>query len=239
MRFRQWYKLINTHCAGLPLRNKKMRIESTNIAQVQQVQYQGKTYSTGIFKRPLTGPLSVSQQGVAGDTTCDLVNHGGSHKAVYGFSLGHYPYWRTTLDKPGLAAGAFGENLTISELDEDAVCIGDQLTIGTAVLEVSQPRVPCFKLGIALGDERVPALFTRKFHTGVYFRVIRAGVVNSGDSVTLSARHPDGISVHKLFRAYHDRNFPEAPAILQAASRLTKLAPEWQEKVNRRCTPKT
>jgi MOSC domain-containing protein YiiM len=213
-----------------------MIVESTNISRVRKVQYRGDTYKTGIFKQSVTGPLELSTEGVAGDVICDLVNHGGAHKAVYGFSVDHYAHWRDILGKPDLAHGAFGENLTISGLDEDSICIGDQFSIGSALLEVSQPRVPCFKLGIALEDERAPALFTRHMHTGIYFRVLKGGTVSVGDEISLSGRHPGEISVHKLFRAYHDRNFDGGREILQAAVHIAELAPEWQEKVKRRCT---
>ena len=211
-----------------------MKVASINTAAVSEIQYRGESFPTGIFKRPVSGPLSVSPEGVVGDTTSDLVNHGGSHKAVYGFSLAHYPYWCEALGRSELPAGSFGENLTISDLDEEAVCIGDQLSIGTAVLEVSQPRVPCFKLGIALEDERAPALFTRHFHTGVYFRVVTAGTISSGDEVSITHRHKARLSVHSLFRAMFDKNFPDEGATFERAALIGELAPEWQKKVQRR-----
>jgi len=210
-----------------------MQVTSLNVAQARQVMHEGINISTGIFKQPVQGALAVSVRGVEGDRQCDLINHGGEHKAVYAFSLQHYDYWRETLDNFDLAAGAFGENLTMSELDEARICIGDQLAIGGTLLEVSQPRVPCYKLGIALGDKRAPALFTRHFHTGVYFRVIEPGKITAGDRADRVHHHPAGISVHALFRAYFDRLCSGGEEILRAARELEELAPEWQEKLRR------
>lgn len=211
-----------------------MRVISVNIAQVRSISYRGESHRTGIFKLPVDHPVRVTRLGLEGDRQCDLLNHGGAHKAVYGFALDHYGYWREALDKPELEPGAFGENLTISGLDEAALCIGDRLSIGSSLLEVSQPRVPCFKLGVALGDERAPGLFTRHFHTGVYFRVLQEGELSAGDAVTVQLRHASGISVHALFRAFHDRDYPRRSALLADAFKLDELAPEWQTKLRTR-----
>ncbi|TDG12538.1 MOSC domain-containing protein [Seongchinamella unica] len=211
-----------------------MRVMSVNIARVREIQFRGESHKTGIFKEPVTDAVSVSALGLQGDRQCDLLNHGGEHKAVYGFALEHYGHWRETLDQPGLGPGAFGENLTISGLNEDTVCIGDQLAIGSVRLEVSQPRVPCFKLGVALDDDRAPALFTRHFYTGVYFRVIEEGDLKRGDKVEVTGRHPAGLSVHRLFRAFYDRDYPDRNALLAEAMKLDVLAPEWQHKLRTR-----
>ena len=211
-----------------------MQVLSVNVARVQTIEFRGEVHQTGIFKLPAEQPVHVGRLGLAGDRQCDLLNHGGEHKAVYGFADEHYGYWRETLDQPGLQAGAFGENLTVSGLEEEAIHIGDQLAVGSTVLEVSQPRVPCFKLGVALGNERAPALFTRYFHTGVYFRVIEEGQVAPGDTIEVTRRHPAGISVHALFRAFHDRDYPERNALMTEAFKLDVLAPEWRTKLRTR-----
>lgn len=209
-----------------------MRVLSANTARPRQVIHQGRPVTTGIFKTPSETGLTLLQCGVADDSVCDLRNHGGEHKAVYGFSFQHYAHWRRALDKPALQPGAFGENLTMSELDEAAICVGDRLRVGSALLEVSQPRVPCFKLGIALDDARAPALFTRHFYTGVYFRVLEEGQVHAGDEARFISRHDTAISIHALFRAYFDKDFEDALSLLSAAADIPELAPEWQEKVS-------
>ena len=211
-----------------------MQVLSVNVAHVRAIEFRGETHQTGIFKRPTDRPVQVTRLGLEGDRQCDLLNHGGEHKAVYGFADEHYPYWCDALDKPSLGPGAFGENLTLSGLDEATICIGDQLAVGSVVLEVSQPRVPCFKLGVALGNERAPAMFTRYYHTGIYFRVLTEGEITRGDTAEFTHRHPAGISVHALFRAFHDRDYPERNRLLAEAFKLDVLAPEWQSKLRTR-----
>lgn len=211
-----------------------MRVLSVNLAQARSIEYRGETHQTGIFKVPTNDPAALTRMGVGGDRVCDLLNHGGVDKAVYAFAIDHYEHWRSALDKPGLGPGAFGENLTMAGLDEAAICVGDRLTVGSALLEVSQPRVPCFKLGVALGDERAPGLFTRHFHTGVYFRVLREGEVSAGDDAQISHRHPEKISVHSLFRAFYDRDYPDREALMTRARALPELAREWQGKLRTR-----
>ncbi|QFU76949.1 MOSC domain-containing protein [Halioglobus maricola] len=207
-----------------------MRVLATNISQPREIQFRGETHLTGIFKTPTEEPVYLGREGVRNDAVIDLVNHGGRDKAIYAFASDHYDYWRDTLDKPDMPPGAFGENLTISGLIESDIHIGDQLAIGNAILEVSQPRVPCFKLGIALNDERAPALFTRHFFTGVYFRVLREGEVRAGDTASIVHRHGAAVSVHSLFRARYDSAWDSATETMESALDVAALAPEWQEK---------
>ncbi len=207
-----------------------MHIISINISPGREAEYQGEPVRTGIFKQPITGPLTVHANGCEGDEQSDLVNHGGVDKAAYGFASDHYPHWSKVLGRD-FTPGAFGENLTVSGLQEPELHIGDRLRIGSALLEISQPRNPCFKLGIALGDERAPALFTRYFHTGVYFRVIEPGEIRKADEVLVEYRHPAQVSVHSLFRAYHDRNSEGREQVLAAAAGIQELAAEWRDKI--------
>lgn len=211
-----------------------MKVISVNIAAAEQVEYDGKTVNTGIFKKAVNGSVTVNSLGINGDEQADLLNHGGLHKAVYAFSSDHYDYWRQNLEKPNLALGAFGENLSISYLDESRICIGDQFRIGSCLLEVSQPRVPCFKLGIALNNTRAPKLFTKNFRTGVYFRVVEAGTLNSGDDVVRHLSAPDSISIETLFQAYFDKNYEGAESVFLKALKIGSLAPEWKEKLIKR-----
>jgi len=208
-----------------------MKVVSINIALPTEVEYQGKTVTTGIFKKPVNRKIYVNQQLMTGDGQADLINHGGLDKAVYGFSADHYSGWRQTLTAPDLGYGAFGENLTISGLAEHELSIGDRLLIGDTILEVSQPRVPCFKLGIALDNIKAPSLFTKTYATGVYFRVIKQGYIAPNDIVTVTKTTKKTVSVYALFRAYYDRSYADTLAVLTIAAQLEELAAEWQQKV--------
>ena len=208
-----------------------MKLLSVNVSQPVEIDYNNARISTSIFKNPVDGDIEVSRFNLAGDQQVDLENHGGGHKAVYGFSANQYDYWREALDRPELHYGQFGENLTISNLDESVICIGDQLQIGDCVLEVTQPRVPCFKLGIALNLNTMPKLFIQHGHTGIYFKVLQAGTIKAGDQVERIVQHPQNLSVKTLFKAYFDATFADADKVMQLASEVHQLSDEWREKV--------
>jgi len=210
-----------------------MKIISINTSVLKEVAYQGKTILTGIFKTPTDQVAMVEKLNIINDQQGDLENHGGLHKAVYAFSQHHYPYWCDALNSQELSPGAFGENLTVSHLDEANIQLGDQYQIGQCVLEVSQPRVPCFKLGLALNNKQAPKLFTQHFHTGVYFRVITEGSIQIGDKLELIKRLPNSVSVHDLFKAKFDKSFEGAQDIIKKAYPLDCISPEWREKVDK------
>jgi len=211
-----------------------MKLISVNKSKQKAIEYQGKEILTGIFKEPVEGKTFVQMGNLEGDEQADLLNHGGSHKAVYAFSYEYYDYWSEILKNPNLKHGSFGENLTISGLDEARLFIGDQFSIGECVLEISQPRVPCFKLGIALNNTKAPKLFTKSFNTGVYFRVIKEGVITAGDQVKKINSVPNSVSIRSLFRAYFDKSYGHANQVMAEALLLEELAPEWQDKLTGR-----
>lgn len=213
-----------------------MKVRSVNISLSKQVQYKDKNIATGIFKQPVSGRIAVNQVNLAGDQQVDLENHGGEHKAVYGFASEHYPFWQHKLALDDLAFGQFGENLTIDGLDEKRLCIGDQIQVGQTILEITQPRVPCFKLGMAFGLDTMPRLFVENAATGIYFRVIKTGTVAAGDMVTRTFRHPDNVTVHALFRAYFDKHLliEEKKETLKKALVIHALSTEWRDKIEAR-----
>ncbi len=208
-----------------------MKLVSINVSLAVDVKYNNKVVSTGIFKKPIHTDVLVSSQGLTNDQQADLKNHGGEHKAVYAFSANHYDYWRKAINKPELCFGQFGENLTISNLDEAQLCIGDQLRIGDCTLEITQPRVPCFKLGIALDLNRMPKLFIQHGATGIYFRVLQPGIINIDSAIKRVYQHPKQLSIHSLFNAYFDKHFVDSKAIMGLAAKIPQLSSEWQEKV--------
>ena len=211
-----------------------MEIISTNISKIKTVVYEGKEVKTGIFKEAVKSELVIEKLNIVGDEQADLVNHGGIDKAIYAFSAGHYPYWKETLQVTDLPPGSFGENFTVTNLNEDNFKIGDQYRFGTALLEVSQPRIPCFKLGIALKNKQAPKLFIENAATGVYFRVLESGKVKTGDAVILEKKTYHDITVKKLFRAYFDKSFGDSEPVLSAAYELDELAAPWKEMLRKR-----
>lgn len=211
-----------------------MHLVSINVSKPKDAEYKGEIIQTGIFKKPIQGKLVVKKQNIEGDEQADLVNHGGLHKAVYAFAHDRYDYWRAAFNDNSLTSGAFGENLTISSLDESDINIGDRFSIGECILEVSQPRMPCYKLGIALNNSKAPKLFTKSYCTGVYFRVIKEGVIQTGDEVKKISKQPNSVSVKTLFRALFDKDYHDTYAIFSKALMIDELAPEWRNILSER-----
>ncbi len=208
-----------------------MQLLSVNVSLPVEIEFNNKLISTSIFKKPVEGLIPLSALQLKGDQQVDLENHGGGHKAVYAFSADEYQHWQHVLNKPDLHYGQFGENLTITKLDESIICIGDQLKINDCILEVTQPRVPCFKLGIALDDNSMPKNFIQHAATGIYFKVLQVGALKAGDKVELIHQHPSKLPVKTLFKAYFDKDFIDAKKVMKHASEIAELSDEWREKV--------
>jgi MOSC domain-containing protein YiiM len=172
---------------------------SVSVALPREREHAGKTIRTGIFKRPLRGPVHLGRSGLAGDGQADRVNHGGVDKAAYVYSAEDYEYWRRELGREDLSFGTLGENFCITDTSDDVVRVGDVLRIGEALVRVTQPRVPCFKLGIAMGDAAFVKRFAKSRRTGFYVAVLEEGRVESGDRVALVERDPLGLTVRELF----------------------------------------
>lgn len=211
-----------------------MKIVSTNISEIKTVEYEGELITTGIFKKPTAATVYIDSENIHGDAQADLVNHGGVDKAVYAFCDSYYEYWKTQLKNPELTFGDFGENFTVTNLHEDQIYIGEHYQLGSAILEVSQPRVPCFKLGMALNNKKLPKLFIQNFATGVYFRVVERGNVTTGDEIKLVKPVDHKVSVRTLFKAFFDKNFENREEIYQQAVDVPELANEWREKLVKR-----
>lgn len=220
------------------MKQKMMKLLSINVSLPVTIERGRKTYSTAIFKKPVDGPVYVHKTNLVGDRQADLVNHGGEDKAVYGFSYDHYAYWQGILNKPDLVYGQFGENLTVEGLDETKLCIGDQLKIGSCLLEISQPRIPCFKLGMIMGVEDMPRLFKQHGATGIYFRVLEEGEMTAGSPLLIVGRGKHRLSVKTLFTQYFDPA-PKHPEVLETALEIPELAREWKEKIVRKLTTRS
>jgi MOSC domain-containing protein YiiM len=185
---------------------------------------------SGFVKHGVSGSVAVQPLGLAGDEQADLTVHGGPDKAVYGYAALHYPVWRAELPEHAarLTPGAFGENLTIDGLDEDAICVGDIHAIGSAALQVCQPRQPCFKLALHFDDARLPKALVRTGRSGWYYRVIEPGTIRPGDAVTLRERpHPD----FAFARLVEIVNFGGASAAeLSRLAAMPGLAEKWRQR---------
>jgi MOSC domain-containing protein YiiM len=179
-----------------------MKILSVNVGLPKQVTWEGKLVTTGIFKQPVTGPVVLRALNLDGDRQADLTVHGGVNKAVYAYPSEHYDYWRVELPGVNLPWGMFGENFTTEGLDEETVYIGDKFAIGEAELLVTEPRMPCYKLGLKFGRADMVKRFLASRRTGFYFAVLREGLVSAGDPVELTGREQKEISVADITRLY-------------------------------------
>jgi MOSC domain-containing protein YiiM len=203
-----------------------MHVISVNAGLPREVEWQGKTVRTAIFKEPVQGRVALRRLNFDGDRQADLTVHGGPDKAVYVYPAEHYAFWREKLPDMELPWGMFGENLTVSGLSESEVRIGDRLRAGTAELVVTQPRVPCCKLGLRFGRADMTRRFYRAARTGFYVAVVREGEVAAGDGVEILEREPHGVTVADIYHAYraeHDQRGATSHELLEAMRRAAAL----------------
>jgi MOSC domain-containing protein YiiM len=203
-----------------------MRLVSVNVGLPREVTWKEKTVTTGIFKTPVPGMVALRRHNLDGDQQADLSVHGGPTKAVYVYPSQHYAYWRSELPAIELAWGNFGENLTTDGLDEESVRIGDEFRVGTARMVVTEPRMPCFKLGIRFGRADMVKRFLKSQRTGFYFGVVDEGEVQAGDELELLAKHPDGLTVADVTRLYTTEK--ANIALLRKAISVAALPESWR-----------
>lgn len=193
-----------------------MHILSVNVGLPKAVAWRGETVMTGIFKSPVDKPLRVTGLQIEGDGQADLVNHGGSNKAVYVYASEHYPYWNNFLQKE-VETGGFGENITTEGLLDNEVFIGDEYRFGTAVLKAIQPRMPCAKLGIRFNNAMMTRYFFNARRNGIYFKVIEEGTIEKGDSIELVKRSGYHISIQDIVDNYvlKDKDMDKVKALTE------------------------
>lgn len=208
-------------------------ILSVNVGTPRRVPVaHGNTVLTSIFKSPVDGPVAVRRHNVEGDQQSDLTVHGGPNKAVYCYPAEHYSYWKEKLPDHDLSVyGAFGENLTTSGILEDNIWIGDRFLAGSAVLQVAQPRMPCFKLGIRFNLSTMVKLFWQSGRSGIYFSIVEEGALAAGDSIERIARGPEQITVADVVRLY--RGDEKSPEMLERALRAP-ISGSWKEEIRER-----
>lgn len=204
-----------------------MQLISVNVGLPREVTWKGKTVRTGIFKEPVNARVMVRELNLDGDRQADLTVHGGVDKAVYAYPVEHYDYWRSELPDLELTPGIFGENFTVTGLREEELNIGDRFRVGSAELMVTQPRLPCYKLGIRFGRSDMVKRFLVSRRTGFYFRVLQEGEVGAGDTLELVSRDKTNITVADITQLYIcDQNNPE---LLQRATQLEALPASWRD----------
>jgi MOSC domain-containing protein YiiM len=204
-----------------------MKIVSVNVGLPREVMWKGKRVTTGIFKEPVTGRVMMRELNLDGDRQADLSVHGGPSKAVYVYPVEHYDYWREQLPDMKLPWGMFGENLTTEGLREDAVSIGDRLRIGTAEVMVTEPRMPCYKLGIKFEREGIIKRFLRSGRTGFYVAVLQEGEVGAGDIVNLISGDGNNVTVADITRLYVREK--DNLDLLHRAVRVEALPESWRD----------
>jgi MOSC domain-containing protein YiiM len=212
---------------GVPM----YEVISINVGKPATFTLQDKEIATGIFKQPVDQPLFLSTTNFEGDGQADLVHHGGVDKAVCVYPADYYPYWTELLKRP-LACGAFGENVTVKGLREETVCIGDVFQLGEAVVQVSQPRQPCYKLARRYDVTDLPLQFQHTGYTGFYFRVLREGYVPPRTTLTLLDRHSAGVTIAYANRImHHDK---EDRAGIERILQVAELSANWQKTFRKR-----
>lgn len=201
---------------------------SVNVGLPRTVEWRGRAVRTSIWKEPVEGPVRVEGVNLAGDAQADRRVHGGPDKAVYAYSRSDLDWWQQQLDRP-LPNGVFGENLTIAGMDLNRALIGERWRVGNVLLEVSQPRTPCYKLGIRLGDDTFPARFAEAGRPGAYLRILEEGLLRRGDPVVVESRPSASLTVAEVADIYGHQ--PHRAAELLA---LPALAEVWREWARRR-----
>lgn len=179
-----------------------MRIISLNVGLPRQVTFQGQSVTTGIFKEPVQGRVRLQRLNLDGDRQADLTVHGGVDKAVYAYPEEHYGFWRKELQGMPLPWGMFGENFTTQGMFEDLVNIGDQFQVGSTRLVATQPRMPCYKLGVKFGRMDIIKRFLESGLTGIYFKVLQEGEVGVGDEIKLIEKDDNKVTVRDIVRLY-------------------------------------
>jgi MOSC domain-containing protein YiiM len=206
-----------------------MRLICVSCGLPREVDWHRQRVTTSIYKEPVEGRVGLHKLNLDGDRQSDLTVHGGEYKAVYCYSVSHYEYWQAELPGRALPMGAFGENFTVEGLDE-SIHVGDTFSIGSAEVVVTQPRLPCYKLGIRFGMDDMVKRFLASGRTGFYLAVRREGEVGADDEITLLDREPDSISVSAITRLYIAKHYnAEDLQLVDQAVRLKALPDSWKQ----------
>lgn len=209
-----------------------MQILSVNVSLPRTVEINGKAVPTGIYKEPVSGPVTVRKLGLAGDGQADLTVHGGEHQAVYAYPIEHYPHWAKFLGADSLGHGTFGENLTVRGLVETEVCIGDIHRMGSVLLQVTCERLPCFKFAHKVGRPDILKPFLQSGYSGFYYKVLQEGSLKAGDSIEIVEKDVQGVTVRALLGVH--RLNDDDPETMEKLLKVQALAPGVRQDIERR-----
>jgi len=209
-----------------------MKVISVNVGMPREVLWKGMTVQTGIFKEPVNGAVLIRKLNLVGDQQADLTVHGGRDKAVYAYPAEHYNYWQEQLPDASLAWGGFGENLTTEGLNEDSVFIGDRLRVGSAMLMVTQPRMPCYKLQLKFDRDDMIKRFLLSGRSGIYFSVIEEGEVSAGSGIEVLSRDSNQVSIADINQLFLGQS--RDPELLHRALNVEALPVSWKAELQLR-----
>jgi ferredoxin-NADP reductase/MOSC domain-containing protein YiiM len=202
------------------------RLLSVNVGLPRDIDWHGRVVHTAIWKRPVQGRCRARRLNLDGDGQGDLTGHGGEHRAVFVYQIESYRYWEARLGRSDFSYGQFGENFTIEGLADDEVCIGDRYQIGSALFEVTQPRVTCYRVGIRMNEPRMAALLTASGRPGFYLRVLQEGEVGAGDAIVKQAEAPERMSIAEINALLYSPRHPRDR--IEQALRLSALPAGWR-----------
>ena len=202
------------------------RLLSVNVGRPREVEWEGKTVRSAIWKEPVEGPRMVRRINIDGDDQADRLAHGGEHRAVFVYQIDSYRYWERELGRDDFSHGQFGENFTVEGLADDEVCIGDRYRIGGALFEVTQPRVTCYRLGIRMDEPAMPSLLVAHHRPGFYLRVLEEGEVQAGDAIVKVADGPERLTIAQVDALLYLPN--KSRPLLERALRVPALSEGWK-----------
>ncbi len=206
-----------------------MKVVSVNVGLPREVMWHGRAVTTGIFKQPVEGRVALRKLNLDGDRQADLSVHGGKDKAVYCYPAAHYDYWKKELPGRELPMGMFGENFTTDGLMEDSLHLGDRFSVGSAEVVVTQPRLPCYKLGVRFQSDDMVRRFLESGRTGFYFAVMREGKVGAGDEIKVISRDDHAVPISEITQLYIAKRYSEGDvASLRSALRVAALPESWK-----------
>jgi MOSC domain-containing protein YiiM len=207
-----------------------MKVVSVNVGLPREVMWHGRSVTTGIFKQPVKGRVALRKLNLYGDGQADLSVHGGEYKAAYCYPIAHYDYWKKELGGQELPMGVFGENFTTDGLSEDSAHLGDRFSVGSAEVVVTQPRLPCYKLGVKFQSDDMVRRFLASGRTGFYFAVTREGEVGAGDEVKVISRDGNAVPVSEITRLYIAKRYDDDDVTsVRRALRVAALPESWKE----------